>query len=96
MDEDMIYNKLLELEKMMKSLIRKEVKELNMLSMEDKKIGKMIKGNNYIFNDPVEWKIMVSEICSERQQIVNEKEAVFKCRITKEYCDYNKCPKNKA
>lgn len=95
MDEDKVYKKLLDIEKMLKSLIRKEVKELNVLSREDKRIKKLLKTTLLIFNDPIDWKIMIAEVCPDREKIVREKEAVFKCKITKDYCDYDTCPKNK-
>lgn len=95
MDEGKVYKKLLEIEKMLKKLVRKETKELKMLSKEDKKIRKILRTTGFIFNDPMEWKFRIAELCPERKKIVREKEAVFKCKITKDYCDYDNCPKNK-
>ncbi len=96
MDEDKLYNKLLEIEDMLKILIKKEIKELEILGKEDKKLRKIMKTTGFIFNDPVEWKIRISEVCPERKKIIDEKEAVFKCRKTGDYCDYDVCPKNKV
>lgn len=95
MDEDKIYKKLLDIEDILKELTKKESRELRMLSKEDKKIKKILKVTGFIFNNPVEWKFRVAELCPERKKIVSEKEAVFKCKLTKDYCDYDNCPKNK-
>lgn len=98
MAKDKVYKKLLEIEKLLKSLMRKEVRELKLLGGEDKKLKKILKTagpTGLIFNDPIEWKVMIAEICPDRKEVIGEKEAVFKCKITKDYCDYDTCPKNK-
>lgn len=95
MGEDKVYKKLLDIEEMLKSLMRKEIRELKILGKEDKRIKKILRTTGFIFNDPIDWKIMIAEVCPNKKRIVGEREAVFKCKITKDYCDYDVCPKNK-
>jgi len=92
---EMLYEKLTYVERLLKSLLKKEVKELSLLGLEKKDVERLIgEKSKKIFEDVLEWKLMIWDNCPFKKSKQEGIELTYTCQKINKPCNFSICPKN--
>ncbi len=102
---EMIYNKLKEIEKYLKDNLTREEKLLEeeeaeikqILQKESEELKEMKRDNGkFKFDTTVAWEAEIWQKCPEKVRKSSRDSIFYACKLTGKSCSYELCPKNEA